>query len=772
MTMARIWVDGRACDANPEQNLLHACLSLGFDIPYFCWHPALGSVGACRQCAVKLYKDEADARGKIVMSCMTPVTDGARLSIADEEVAAFRRGIIEGLMLHHPHDCPVCDEGGECHLQDMTVMTGHVYRRYSFAKRTFKNQYLGPFVNHEMNRCIQCYRCVRFYGDYAGGKDLAAFGIRDRVFFGRARDGRLKSPFSGNLVEVCPTGVFTDATLKRHYTRKWDLQFAPSVCMHCGVGCNTSPGARYGSVRRVVNRYNDQVNGYFLCDRGRFGYEYLGSDRRVTQPLVRKGAVLQPAERNQALSHVRSMLQGARGIVGIGSPRAPLEANYALQKLVGKERFCAGLSSAALSLQSAAIELLRRGPARIASVRDVQSCDAVLVLGEDLHATAPRIALAVLQSVRQQPMKHARRLRVPAWMDHSVRQATHGMRGPLFVVSSTGTELDDFATEALHVQPHELVRLAIGVAQVSGGGAASGGADEAVRRAAEKIGASLRGADRPLVVAGASLGSAELLQAAAAIAGRLHSAARPAYLAFTAPECNSFGLGLMGGHSLEEAASLIESGEADTLVVVENDLYRRAPAPVVEVLLKARQVIVLDHLLHRTAQGAHAVLPAASFAEGEGTLVNGEGRAQRFFRVLERAGEVQASWRWLGELGEPSESERAGDFDGLVAAMAAEVPALAGVERAAPAAATGFPGGKVPRKTHRYSGRTAMYADKAMHEPKPEDDPDSPLSFSMEGEARPPGTLVPFFWAPGWNSPQATIKHQLEPGGELRGGSA
>ena len=138
-----------------------------------------------------------------------------------------------------------------------------------------------------MNRCIQCYRCVRFYRDYAGGRDFAVLGWHDDVYFGRHEDGPLESEFSGNLVEVCPTGVFTDKTLKEHYTRKWDLQTAPSVCVHCGLGCNTIPGERYGMLRRIRNRYNGQVNGYFLCDRGRYGYEFVNSDRRVPQAIRR-----------------------------------------------------------------------------------------------------------------------------------------------------------------------------------------------------------------------------------------------------------------------------------------------------------------------------------------------------------------------------------------------------------------------------------------------------------------------------------------------------
>src|SRR5512139_2094492 len=287
MKMAKIFIDNRPYTVKDGDNLLHACLSLGFDLPYFCWHPAMHSVGACRQCAVKQFRDENDTRGKIVMSCMTPAADGTRISIDDPEVRAFRASVIEWLMLNHPHDCPVCDEGGECHLQDMTVMTGHVYRRNRHSKRTHRNQYLGPFIHHEMNRCIQCYRCVRFYREYAGGNDLDVFGSANHVYFGRGKEGILENEFSGNLVEVCPTGVFTDKTLKDHYTRKWDLTNAPSVCVHCSLGCNTIVSERYGSVRRVLSRYNNAVNGYFICDRGRFGYEFLNSQGRIKRAMVR-----------------------------------------------------------------------------------------------------------------------------------------------------------------------------------------------------------------------------------------------------------------------------------------------------------------------------------------------------------------------------------------------------------------------------------------------------------------------------------------------------
>ncbi|MFC6980467.1 2Fe-2S iron-sulfur cluster-binding protein [Microbulbifer taiwanensis] len=356
--MPTITIDGEQYQVDDDQNLLSACLAQGINLPYFCWHPAMGSVGACRQCAVVEYRDAEDQRGRLVMGCMTPVRDGGIYSVNAENAREFRGGIIEDLMTNHPHDCPVCEEGGECHLQDMTEMTGHTNRRYRGSKRTHRNQYLGPFINHEMNRCIACYRCTRFYRDYAGGDDLQPLGRNNQVYFGRQRDGMLENGFSGNLVEVCPTGVFTDKTFSEHFVRKWDLQSAPSICEHCAVGCNTAPGAREAGngqdalLRRVVNLYNRDINGYFLCDRGRFGYDYVNSDARIKKVLAARGdemigstagagdrvhGEVHPREGVQKFAEILAAVQrGQRRLIGIGSTRSSLENNFALRQLVGE----------------------------------------------------------------------------------------------------------------------------------------------------------------------------------------------------------------------------------------------------------------------------------------------------------------------------------------------------------------------------------------------------------------------------------------------------
>ncbi len=777
--MPTLYIDNKPHSVRDGLNLLEACLSLGFNVPYFCWHPALGSVGACRQCAVKVFQNEQDQRGRIMMACMTSASDGMRVSLDDPEVKAFRAGVIEWLMTNHPHDCPVCDEGGECHLQDMTVMCGHNYRDYRFPKRTHRNQNLGPFINHEMNRCIQCYRCVRYYRDYAGGRDFDAYGSNNRVYFGRHEDGVLESEFSGNLVEVCPTGVFTDKTQKSHYTRRWDLQTAPSICVHCGAGCNITPGERYGTLRRIRNRYNGEVNGYFLCDRGRYGYEFVNGGHRARLAMRHaEPGWLMPTAKPLVLPRVGALIaEGARAI-GMGSPRASLESNYALRELVGPENYFAGTTAAEQHLTKTAIDLLWRGPAHTPSMREMGLSDAVLVLGEDLTNTAPRIALALRQSVLNAPMRAAAAMGIPDWNDGALRVALQDQKGPLFIAAADATRLDDAATETFRGAPDDIARLGFAVAHMLDPKAPEvpGLAGE-TRQLAERIAQKLAEAERPLVVSGTSLGSESILTAAAAVANALSTGTRRAGLSLMVPECNTLGAGLLGGGTLEEAAQAVADGGAEIVIVLENDLYRRAGRAIVDRMLStAKHVLLIDHTLHETAARAEYFLPAATFAEGDGTLVNSEGRGQRCIQVFMPAGDVQEGWRWISELGAAAgrwAADKWANIDVIVEDMAASFPALQEVRNAAPLASFRIAGFKIPRQSHRYSGRTAMRAKMDVSEPGIPHDPDSPLTFSMEGFAGPaPASLASFFWAPGWNSVQSINKFQEEIGGALLGGDS
>ena len=780
-TMATIHVDGKEYEVDGADNLLQACLSLGLDIPYFCWHPALGSVGACRQCAVKQYQNAEDTRGRLVMSCMTPAADGTFISIDDSEAKEFRESVVEWLMTNHPHDCPVCEEGGNCHLQDMTVMTGHSFRRYRFTKRTHRNQDLGPFISHEMNRCIACYRCVRYYKDYADGKDLGVYGAHDNVYFGRPEEGTLESEFSGNLVEICPTGVFTDKTHSERYNRKWDMQFAPSICQQCSVGCNISPGERYGELRRIENRYNGSVNHYFLCDRGRFGYGYVNRKDRPRQPMQRRGDNWVALNAEQAIQGAADVLRQAKKVIGIGSPRASVESNFALRELVGAANFSTGMPAGEQARLDLMLKVLREGGIHTPALREIESYDAVLVLGEDLTQTGARVALAVRQAVKGKAREMAAAQKVADWQIAAILNIGQHAKHPLFVTNVDETRLDDIAAWSYRAPVEDQARLGFAIAHALDESApAVSDFDSSLNSKVDVIVQALAGAKKPLIISGTHSGSEAMIEAAANVARALKGRGADVGITLIASAANSVGLGMIGGMTLDDALNQLESGSADAVVVMENDLYRHAPkAKVDAALCHVDNVIVLDHQRTATMEKAGLILSGASFAESDGTLINQEGRAQRFFQVYDPAYYdhqvvMLESWRWLHSLHSAIQSRRVDwtQLDHVIDAVALALPQLKGIKEAAPDASFRIRGQKLARSPHRSSGRTAARANISVHEPRQPQDVDTMFSFSMEGNNQPsaPRSDIPFAWAPGWNSPQAWNKFQDEVGGKLRNG--
>lgn len=753
--------------SNKDRNLLETCLALGFDVPYFCYHPALGSVGACRMCAVKKFKDAYDKKGKIIMSCMESVVDGMIISTDDDEVIEFRKSIIESLMINHPHDCPVCDEGGECHLQDMTVMSGYNYRRYDFKKRTHNNQYLGENIHHEMNRCIQCYRCVRFYNDYANGKDFNVFGSANHVYFGRHKDGTLESEFSGNLVEVCPTGVFTDNIFRKQFTRKWDLTNTPSVCTQCSVGCNIIISERYGKLRRVMSRYNGDINRYFICDRARFGYEFVNADNRIKTPLVRlnRNSYLADNGNDAVINAVTNAIKG-KNIIGIGSPKASLEANYALSKLVG-QNFYHGLNKHQYKTIKTSIEILQNNAIHIPSLREIESADAILILGEDITKTAPMLSLAVQQSLRNKAVDAASKLNIPKWHDLAVRELQHDNITPLFIATPLATSLDESAKHIYRASVIDITSMAMDIAYDLNEN------NHSVNTPYQDIINALKDAKHPLIITGISSENFLLINACEDIVSTLVSLGKDAMFSIVYSECNSVGLGMIEGESLDSAIDYVNIHNVDTLIILENDLYKRADKKLIDDLYdKCKQVIVLDSNMNDTANKADILLPVATFAESQGTLVNNEGRAQRYYSAFPANELIMESWRWIRDLIHISDKNIGADwlrFDDVVASMCEDIPAFAKIKSHTPDADFRMKNEKIARQTIRFSGRTAMNANIDVCEPKPPEDTESPLAFTMEGhQGLTNATLIPFYWNAGWNSPQAINKYLDEPNGYIK----
>jgi NADH-quinone oxidoreductase subunit G len=695
-----LFADGQLIRAEPEQNLLAACLAAQLDIPYFCWHPALGAVGSCRQCAVKVFDGPADTIGRIVMACMTKPAAGMRIAINDSQAAAFREAVIEMVLTGHPHDCPVCEVGGECHLQDMTVLTGHHARRYRYPKRTHLNQNLGPFIRHEMNRCIGCYRCVRFYRDYAGGDDFGVFGANRNIYFGRAEDGPLQSNFAGNLVEVCPTGVFVDKPFSAQFRRKWDLRATPSVCPHCAVGCNITLQERAGTLRRVVNRYNPTLNGYFLCDRGRFGAGFVNSPARLKTAHDRGGHELSATAAKARLAATL----GEGNVIGIGSPRASVEANFALREIVGAVNFYGGFTAYDAAALQAALSILRQ--IRPATLLEAEQADGFLILGDDPALIAPRLALALRQAARQtSPAKSfITATDSPGWLDHVAIPA--GQDSPL-----------DFAAAL--------------IPQIEG---ASPAGPEA---------AALLATSRPVIVAG---GDAALLATAANLVLALRRAGIAAQLSLLLPEANSIGLGLLDCRPL--AAALARCAGRH-VVVLERDVTRD-PNLAPGIFASARSITVLDHITTPTTRNADLALAVASFAESDGIFVNLEGRAQPFFKAVFTDSDPQPSWQVLRDAAISAgvlTPQHWQTHATLLADLAAASPSLAGCARAWPTQH----GARTATLPYRYSGRTAATANLDVREPLPFQHEDSPLGTTMEG--------LPMPVSPGWNSVQAVQKH-------------
>ncbi|MCE6953035.1 NADH-quinone oxidoreductase subunit NuoG [Cereibacter sphaeroides] len=740
----KITVNGRDLEVEGGHDLLTTCLSQGIEVPHFCWHGDLGSVGACRLCAVKVFDGPEDETGRLEMACMIPAKDGQRVEVHDPEAERFRARIIEWLMVNHPHDCAVCEEGGACHLQDMVVASGHTRRRADVAKRVHRNTDHGPLLTQEMNRCIGCYRCLRFYRDYAGGKDFEVLGAHDRVWFGRTEAGPLDSPFAGNLAEVCPTGVFDDRWWSRHYARPWDMAATPSICANCSVGCNITLFERAGTLRKVQNRTHGAINGSFLCDRGRFGA--LAAEAPRPRHPRRKGREILWDE---AVAEARALV--ARGAVGIGSPRACLESNFALRRLVGEDRFFAGVPDPEAALVRRMADILRAGPAGIATIRDIERADAVLVLGEDLTGTAPRAALALRQAARGAERRLAAEKGVPEWMDAAVRVAGEGRRSPVALVTALPDPLDEVALWPVRRPSSEVAEFGFAVAAALGGATTD--------PLAMEIAAALAAAQAPVVIAGAGLGLAGPAEAAAAVAAALGSRAR---VALFPPEAGSMGLALLGGAGLDRAVAELEA-EPRPVILLDASLPDRAPAETVERLMAAAtEVMVLDWLHGPLSDRAELMLPVTAPAESAGTFVNHEGRAQRFFAG--RPSDLVPAWRLLGPLCGATETR----LDEMLAALAHDCPDLAPVLAAAP----GAEAAPVARLPARASGRTAFDLAGRVAEGQLATDPHSALVWSMEGAQglETPPALRAAVAAPGLRSASSAWLGTEGVGGPVRGG--
>lgn len=784
--MAKIYIDGKIYYANKSNNLLQACLSLGINIPYFCWHPLLGSLGACRQCAVIEYSGIEDNCGRLIMSCMTPVKDGAIISVENNESKIFRSRIIELLLANHPHDCPVCEEGGSCHLQDMTVLSGHNNRNYRFKKRTHKNQYLGSFIKHEMNRCIGCYRCVRYYKDYSDGVDFGVYGANNNIYFGRIDDGKLESEHSGNLIEICPTGVFTDKTCSAKYSRKWDMQYAPGVCQNCSIGCNISIGERYGQIRRIENRYHESINHYLICDLGRFGYSQADLKTRPKNPVyINDNNNLETLNFNDAIMLGESFFKRYNNIFGVGSIRASIENNFALQELVGKKNFSNGMSEKEQACVKLIVDFLKNTKICAPSLKDIETYDVILVLGEDVTQTSPRIALAIRQAVKKQAQNLASLDGIPNWHASSISLITENFKNALYITHTHESQLDDVAEWCYHASIEEQVNLACAIAhELDNKLPAVPNLNSLLKEKALFIAKKLISSKKALIVSGSHSFSTSIIKSTIniALAVKKNFINKDIGVTFLTASSNSLGAALIGGMPIESVLKKFKSKEADALIFMEYDLYRFFSKKFCDIFFENKKnIIVIDYQYTESYKKSKFTLPCRSFAESSGTIINFEGRAQRFFQVYDpyfynQKNCFYESWKWLHTLKSKINHEEMSWFnlDDVVNDYVKKYPIFKEIKTKKLNANFRIKGQKIARSPIRSSGRTALRADISVHEPTQPKDDDTMFSFSMEGYHQPNKSMsyIPFAWFPGWNSPQAWNKFQSEVGRNLISGDS
>ncbi len=593
-------IDDRKIEVPEGTKVIAAAEAVGIYIPRFCYHPALESVGACRVCAVKFL--EGPVKG-IDMSCMIDAQDGMKVSTTHPDAVAFRKYIIECLMINHPHDCPVCDEGGHCLLQDLTVAGGHGVRQYKGAKRTYNDQYLGPLVQHEMNRCIQCYRCVRYYREYSGYKDLGVMGIAGRITYGRFDEGCLESPFSGNLIDICPTGVYTDRP-SRYLGRRWDFVRSGGICIHCGAGCNTVVSTRYREVVRQEARFNSDINGHFICDRGRYGFYYANLPQRPRQGRVEKDAVSTGRAIEAAAEKAGGIEAafGASSIVVFGSDRSSLETLAGLRVVCetrGWQLPAFWPETLGRTIQTALSSL---SPEFAVSMGAIESADFILGIGTDPVSESPMLALTLRQAQRKEVrirIIDPRPLDLPFSFDQ-IPCKVEDMAEQLYQIIQAIDSRDKTFGEV----SSELQALA----------------DDLVR------------SERPVIVCGTEITTPDIVARAGQLAQVLKKQRPRTGLFYTLPHANSYGASLLFGNlqSVEDLLEKIEQNKIKAALFLESDLWEQFPDRnrLVLALKKLELIIAIDCLDNPLAQMAHIHIPTQTVFEAGGIYVNQEGRVQ------------------------------------------------------------------------------------------------------------------------------------------------
>ncbi len=642
--MVEIEVDGKKVEVAEGSVVMHATNKLGIYVPYFCYHKKLSISANCRMCLV-----EVEKAPKPMPACATPVANGMKVYTRSEKAIAAQRSVMEFLLINHPLDCPICDQGGECQLQDLSVGYGMGASRYHEAKRVVIHKSLGPLIGaEEMNRCIHCTRCVRFGQEIAGEMELGmAFrGEHAEImsFLGRSVDSEL----SGNMIDLCPVGALTSKPF-RFSARNWDLARRKSIAPHDSLGSNLVVQVKGSAVKRVVPLENEALNECWISDKDRFSYEALESAERLRTPMLKHGGEWHEVDWPTALDYVQRTLgdvvkeHGAASIGALGSAHSTVEELFLLQKLVralGSDNVDFRLRQADFSADAT-----RAGAPWLGmKVEAVNSLDRVLLVGSFLRKDHPLLAGRIRQAVKrgaQVSVLHAsdERLLMPIANKAIVAPGRWpALLAQILValLKSKGAEVP--AVLAAVTPTSEAAGIAASLASGSAGAVLLGNAAVQHPQAAQI--ARLAGAIA--TAAGATLGV--LGEAANSVGGYLAGATPRASAAVHATA--------LGEGGLDAAAMVASPLKAYLLLNVEPSCDHASPALAAAALAGAKTVIALSQFKSDELLGAaDCLLPIAAFTETAGSFVNTEGTVQSFVGVVRAPGEARPAWKVLRVLG-------------------------------------------------------------------------------------------------------------------------
>ncbi len=625
--MLDIEIDGKQLQVPPGSTIMDAAQTLGPYIPHFCYHKKLSIAANCRMCLVQVEKAP-----KPLPACATPVTNGMKVFTHSELAVTAQKGVMEFLLINHPLDCPICDQGGECQLQDLSVGYGASTSRYKEAKRAVAPKEVGPLISmEEMSRCIHCTRCVRFGQEIAGVMEL---GMANRnmhseiqTFIGRTIDSEL----SGNMIDICPVGALTSKPF-RFAARSWELSRRKSVSPHDSLGTNLSVQVKGGRVLRVLPRENEEINECWISDRDRFSYEALNSSHRLLKPMVRVDGALREVEWNVALDYVSHALKdivqshGAESIAALASPHSTAEELYLLQKIVH------GLGSGNIDFRPRRSDFSTDGkqagiPWLGMRIAEIQDLDAALVVGSFLRKDHPLFA----QRLRQLARKGKKVSLLSVTGDDSLIELQAQICTKPSSLTSSLAEVIKAAAVLRGVVPP------VGL--------------EAIQPSmqAQTIADSLVNGTKKAIFFGnvaEQIDQAAQLQVLGLELAKLTGAS----FGFISEAANSVGGYVAGAlpSGLNAREMFAQARKAYVLMGVEPELDCANPQQALAALEQAALVLMVTPFLSEAAMAyADVLLPSAVFAETAGTYINTEGRVQSVHGACRPPGDARPGWKVL-----------------------------------------------------------------------------------------------------------------------------